>query len=386
MSLEKRIKRHVIGPRHEFFAVTLPGFEPLCADELAAISETLVIKERLAGGVAFEGRLSDLYLAALHARLPVRLLMRIARFKATNFGQLERHVRDTPWELYLPPGIIPELHVAAHHSRLYHSGAIADHVLRAVSARWSTLGVATASSRTQALYVRLEDDRTTLSIDGCGDPLYQRGLKAHGARAPIRETTAAGILIAAGYQVDAPLIDPMCGSGTFSLEAALMAKAIPPGGFREFAFMAWPAFRSRQWDHMKKTAARHSRRLEQAMIWASDSDGGAVSKMKDCVRNNHLEDTITVSKDNFFDLPPQGGLERKGLIVLNPPYGRRIKATGDLETQYREIAAKLSTDFSGWRMALLAPNKSLANALGISLTHQPIQHGGLNLVLLTGQI
>ena len=386
MSLDKRIKRRIIGRRHDFFAVTLPGFEKLCVKELSALSDTLKTLELTNGGVSFSGRLTDLFAAALHARTPVRLLMRLARFKATNFGQLEKHTRDIPWELYLPEGIIPEFHIAAHHSRLYHSGAIADHIAQAITARWSELGVDPAPSRTQVLYIRLENDGVTFSLDGCGDPLYQRGLKPHTAKAPLRETTAAGILSIAGYRPDAPLIDPMCGSGTFSLEAAMMAKAIPPGLFRDFTFMKWPAFRPKQWDHVKKTAVEGIRRLETTLIRTSDADGQVVEKLQNCVRKNHLEDAIEVTHEDFFTLRPETNPSRKGLVVLNPPYGRRLLARGNTGHQYREIAAKLMSDFKGWQIALLVPRKRLARSLGLPLRALPLQHGGLHLTLLAGQI
>ena len=388
MSLEKRIKRHVIGPRHEFFAVTLPGFESLCAGELASLSDTIEKVEALNGGVAFQGKLTDLYLTALHARIPVRVLMRVASFKATNFGQLEKHTRDIPWELYFPAGALPECHPTAHHSRLYHTGAIADHTTRAIAARWSQLGAKPKPSPTQILYIRLEDDGVTLSLDSCGDPLYQRGLKPHNAKAPLRETTAAGILSIAGYAADVPLVDPMCGSGTFSLEAAMMTKAIPPGFLRNFAFMTWPAFRPKQWGHIKKTAGQHCRVMQRVSIRASDSDETAVDQLKACIRANHLEDAVSVSKVDFFSLPPHGHgkANPKGLVVLNPPYGKRVSADKGPETLYREIAAKLTSDFKGWRAALLVPRKRLVKALGLSLKHRPIQHGGLHLTLLTGQI
>jgi len=166
----------------------------------------------------------------------------------------------------------------------------------------------------------------------------------------------------------------------------MKAKAIPPGLFRDFAFMQWPAFRTKQWDHMKKIAGQQIRVKKRGVIRASDSDEKAVVQLEACIRKNHLEDAISVSKADFFSLPPQDEVKGSGLIVLNPPYGRRLKATGDLERQYREIAAKLESDFKGWRVALLVPHKRLAHAVGSSLKHRPVQHGGLNLTLLTGRI
>jgi putative N6-adenine-specific DNA methylase len=123
------------------------------------------------------------------------------------------------------------------------------------------MGIAPAPEPQQRLLIRLDNDRVTISLDSSGDNLYRRGLKIHRVGAPLRETMAAFILARSGYRPDLPVIDPMCGSGTFSLEAALMAKAIPAGYHRSFAFMQWPAFRSRQWQYIKNTAARGIRQI-----------------------------------------------------------------------------------------------------------------------------
>jgi putative N6-adenine-specific DNA methylase len=178
----------------------------------------------------------------------------------------------------------------------------------------------------------------------------------------------------------------MCGSGTFSLEAALMAKAIPPGFFRDFAFMQWPAFRPQQWDHIKKAAGRSIRDLKSPLIRASDIDSRAIDALRDGIARNHLDDAITLSNEDFFDLQPQGRPPDNGLIVLNPPYGKRLPTKGETERQYKAIAAKLKSDFKGWRAALLVPQKRLARNLGLSLKPIALQHGGLDLILLIGRI
>jgi putative N6-adenine-specific DNA methylase len=210
----------------------------------------------------------------------------------------------------------------------------------------------------------------------------------------LRETTAAGILRWAGYRPEDhpenplgyPLLDPMCGSGTFSLEAALMAKAIPPGFFREFAFMQWPCFRPQQWAHLKKTAGRRMRDLASPVIRASDTDGRAIEALRDCIGRNRLDDAIALSDADFFDLQPGSAAIGKGLIVLNPPYGKRLSTQGDTERQFKAIAAKLKADFKGWQAALLVPQRELAAKLNLRLESRRIQHGGLDLTLMTGRI
>jgi putative N6-adenine-specific DNA methylase len=385
-NLDRRIRRHVIGGRHGFFAVAMPGYEEVCRKELDNLGGSLVFDPPAKGGVAFSGRLTDLYTTNLHLRTAGRVLLRLSVFKATGFNGLEKQIREMNWSLYLPQGAIPGIHVTARHSRLYHSGAVAQRIGESLAGHWSDAAVAPVPRQDQTLHVRLVDDRVTLSLDSSGPNLYRRGLKTHAGRAPLRETLAALILQIAGYRPDLPLVDPMCGAGTFSLEAALMAKSIPPGLHRSFAFMQWPAFRPAPWNHLCKTAASGIKRLDRPLIHASDIDGEACTELARCVAQNSLEDAIRVDTIDFFSLQPTEVSDRPGLIVFNPPFGRRLRpdaAVGDL---YRDIALKLRRDFKGWRAALLVPDRILARRLNLPLKPWQLEHGGLKLTLLTGRI
>jgi putative N6-adenine-specific DNA methylase len=386
MNLDKRIKRHVIGARHDFFAVSLPGCEDLARQELDGLSPTLEIGGPAGGGVAFSGRLTDLYLANLHLSTVGRILMRLAAFKATGFSQLEKQTRALAWSLYLPAGAIPGFNVTAHHSRLYHTQAVAQRIRESIAGHWAAMEIPPAASKDQTLFVRLVDDRVTISLDSSGENLYRRGLKTHAAQAPLRETLAALILRIAGYDPARPLVDPMCGAGTFSLEAALMAKAVAPGIHRRFAFMQWPAFRPRQWQYLKDSATRRIRHLERPMIWASDIDTAACARLLDCVRQNGLNDAVRVGPQDFFSLLSNSFGRQAGLIVLNPPYGRRLAKGAAPDDLYRRIAAKLTKDFKGWKAALLVPEKRLADTLKLPFKTFGLEHGGLKLTLLTGRL
>jgi putative N6-adenine-specific DNA methylase len=166
----------------------------------------------------------------------------------------------------------------------------------------------------------------------------------------------------------------------------MMAKKIPPGLFRDFAFMQWPAFRPRQWAYLKKTATEKTKSFTRTVIWTSDADGRAVAGLKDCVSNNRFEDAVFVYQANFFSLQPEKISTQKGLIVLNPPYGHRLSAEGDVERAYIDIATKLEKDFKGWKVALLVPKEGLARRLGLPLKSILLRHGGLQLTLLVGRI
>ena len=386
MNLDKRIKRHVIGPRHDFFAVALPGHEALVLREIEGLSPTVASGAPAKGGAVFSGRLTDLYLANLHLRLAGRILMRIASFRAAGFSRLERQARAVTWSLYLPAGEIPRIQVTAHHSRLYHTQAVAERIQTCIAEHWTQLGIEPAPSRDQTLFLRLLDDTATLSLDSSGDNLYRRGLKTHSGRAPLRETLAALILQIAGYRPDRPLLDPMCGAGTFSLEAAMMAKAVAPGLQRRFAFMRWPAFRSAQWEHLRQEAALRIKTLGRPLIWASDIDAAACARLSACIAQNNLSDAVQVAQQEFFDLRPGEISNQPGLVVLNPPYGRRLPALATAESLYQRIAGKLVQDFKGWKVALLVPDENLARRLNLPLRFLQLAHGGLTPVLLTGRM
>lgn len=388
MNLEKQIKRHVIAQSHDFFALTHPGFESICETEIRRIAGRAAIQEQVKGGVAFRGRLADLYAANLHLRTAGRLLMRIARFKTTNFHHLSRRTAAIAWARYLPWGTIPQFRVTARHSRLFHSQAVAEHMGAAIAAYWQQMGAVPAHIPDQRLWVRIEDDQLTLSLDSSGNFLYQRGLKTHPGAAPIRETLAAAILMSAGFQGDQPLIDPMCGSGTFALEAAMLAKQVPPGLTREFAFMNWPAFRSRQWQYLISQAAEAITTCPQPMILASDIDTAACQALSRCLTVNGLQDAVQVRRRDFFQLAPDQmvGESGPGLVVLNPPYGRRLRPSQGLDRFYETMGHKLATAFKGWRVAVLIPRPALVDHLPSGLSLQPFNHGGQSLTLATGTI
>jgi len=388
MNLEKQIKRHVIAQNHDFFALTHPGFESVCENEICRLGEGPAVQERVKGGVAFRGRITDLYAANLHVRTAGRLLMRIARFKTTNFHHLVRRTAAIAWARYLPWGAIPEFRVTARHSRLFHSQAVAAHMGGAIESYWQQMGTVAAHTPDQSLWVRIEDDYLTLSMDSSGHFLYRRGLKTHPGRAPIRETLAAAILMAAGFRGDRSLIDPMCGSGTFALEAALLAKQVPPGLSREFAFMRWPSFRPRQWQYLKSQAVDAVKICPQPMIWASDIDAAACQALSRCIAVNGLQDAVHVRRGDFFQLEPDQivGKSGPGLVVLNPPYGRRLRPPEGLDRFYAAIGNKLSTSFKGWRTAVLVPGAELIANLPAGLSFRHLTHGGQTLTLATGTI
>jgi putative N6-adenine-specific DNA methylase len=386
--LAKRIKRHVIGPVHDFFAATSPHVEALCFRELSDLSLGLETARPVSGGVEFRGRLADSYAANLLLRIPNRILMRIASFKATHFKQLEKKVSDIPWELYVNSRAKPVVHVKTAGCRLHHTTAIADRMIRSILNRRvdppSAPVPAAPQTEAQRVFVRARKDRFSVSLDSSGKLLFKRGLKRRVGKAPLRETLAAAILLAAGYTGAEPLIDPMCGSGSFSLEAAMIAGHIPPGWYRTFAFMTWPAFKKAQWGYLKKIHSPPVKPPETAAIFAADKTASLCNSLERTSRQYSLSGMIRVMHKDFFDWTPADVTRRTGLVVLNPPFGIRMAFRDSIAIDYREIMKKLKKDYRGWRIALLCPDIPVIRNLFNNLNKLTIYHGGLRLSLFMG--
>jgi putative N6-adenine-specific DNA methylase len=386
---QKRIKRRVTAHEHHYFAVTAPGLETLCARELAHLSPAPASITAVSGGVAFQGHLTTLYLANLHLRTATRILMRLEAFKATRFEQIYKQLTAFPWELYLFKGQPFNIQVSSQKSRLYHRRAIAERARQAVIDRMENHGLpGSGASRDQCLYIRLVNDRMTLSLDSSGEALYKRGYKTQGARAPLRETLAAASLIWAGYTPEIPLVDPLCGGGTFSMEAALMGLCLPPGIRRSFAFEGWPAFRRPHWDYLRRAVGAPAFRPR---IFASDRNKAVCTALAAEVQRNGLAGVIDVTCQDFMGLTPEklplGQLiSPKGLVVLNPPYGVRLGGRSEARRAIAAMGAHLRAHWRGWRLAVFLPEADLGRHFGPDLARRQLRHGGLKLTLIYGQL
>ena len=385
-AFDKRVRRHVAGRIREYYAVTAPGVEDLCRQELLDLGLDGSGLSVDAGGVAFTGRLVDCQRANLHLRTATRVLMRIGAFSATNLRRLEKKVGDIAWELFLTAGHLPDVKVSSHRSRLYHTAAIARSIRGGMTRRLTGTDQPPSPAFPQTLFVRVVEDRFTLSLDSSGEPLYKRGLKKGPARAPIRETLAAATLMAAGYDPRRPMVDPLCGSGTFSLEAAMMAKQMAPGMKRAFAFMGWPAFREDQWAFLKREAESHMTVFDKPLVFASDIDGGACKRLAGMIAANGLSDAVKVAQKDVFQCEANHYGGGPGLVTINPPYGIRIGSADQAAILFNRICRHLVQRFNGWDVALIAPKQDLARQLPFPARRLSLLHGGLKRTLIVGTI
>ena len=385
-SFTKRLRRHVSGRKREYFAVATPPLERICRDELARWVPDATQLTMEPGGVTFAGRLVDCLKANLYLSTATRILMRVDSFTATNLRQLERKTAAIAWELFLPSGSTPVVHVNSRRSRLYHSDAIRDAIQAAIANRWPAAPAPPTTAAGQAIFTRIVEDQVVISLDSSGEPLYKRGFKTGGARAPIRETLAAAILLASAYDPERPLVDPMCGSGTFSLEAAMLAKHMAPGCRRRFALMAWPAFSANQYAYLKQTADMGVETLCRPRIFASDLDASACRRLGHAVAANDLGDAVSVSARDLFACRGIDYAGGPGLVTINPPYGIRIGSARRAQHLFQEICRHLADHFAGWRVALIVPQKNLISHLPFKAKPIPLLHGGLKLSLAIGDI
>lgn len=322
------------------------------------------------------------------------MLVRVAEFRATTFAQLERRARAIEWGAYLGDASPVKLRVTCRKSRLYHSDAVAERISRALGERVRGADVRAAArdddgaDDVQLLVVRLSNDVCTISVDAAGPSLHQRGYRLAVAKAPLRETLAAAMLLGAGWDGSTAVCDPFCGSGTIVIEAALLARNIAPGLGRSFAAERWPLSNSSVWREARARATSAIRPHVAAPIVGTDRDAGAI----DAARSNAARAGVT--GDVGLEAMPVSSARAPapaGLLVTNPPYGVR---TGDLDTLrnlYARLGAVARREFPGWRAAVLSADQtrghSLERQLGLPMTAAwRSSNGGIPVRLLVGDI
>ncbi len=379
-NLARRVRHHVIGPTHSFYIITTPGLETVCLSELKALrighQPSLVGK----GLVLLSGRLTDLYQANLHLSTANRVLMHAGEFTAPNLGALRDKAIRFPWELYLGSQTGVTVRVRSSRTPLFHSGAVAQQVDEAIAIRLAQHGLpapALPDQRPlQMVLLRVQGATCSIFIDSSGDLLYRRGLKTHGGRAPLRESVAAAILRLCDYRPQDVLLDPMCGSGTFALEAVMRAGGIAPGWFRHFAFESWPAFRPTTWQYLRRQAQWNTDVLPKLKVYASDIEARTVGRLKTSVSETPLAGAINTHTADFFKLIPTQFSATAGVVLINPPYGKRLQDKVSTTDRYRRIGGKLTADFTGWRLGLVVPDKQILKALPFSGAVHGFSHGG----------
>jgi putative N6-adenine-specific DNA methylase len=372
------------------FAIVAPGLAPIVAGELRALG--IEPEETESGGVSFRAAPDQLYAANLWLRAASRIVVRVGRFHASAFYELEKRARRVPWADYLEAGQPVRLRVTCRKSKLYHSDAVAERVSAAIA---RVTGGPTSNESGEEdvdgtedvsalVIVRIVHDECTLSVDSSGALLHRRGYRLASGKAPMRETLAAAMLIGVGWDGAVPLLDPFCGAGTIPIEAALLARRRAPGlaGGRSFAFMRWPTFDEARWGEMVARARDGERGGVLPPIIASDRDAGATAAtIANAERAGVASDiAVTTRAMSMMDVPHE-----HGWIVTNPPYGVRVGDRQELRDLYAKFGHVVRTRCVGWRVAMVAGDRALAGATQLQLTPRlRTVNGGIPVTVLEG--
>lgn len=361
--------------QEQFFAIVSPGLEPVCARELADLGVTEL--EIVPGGILFAGRLADLYRVNLHLRTATRVVVRFARFRCRAFPDLYREAVRLPWGRFVKSGTPVKWRVTCRNSRLIHSERVAETLQAAVEQAFG--GEAPAvKDEGQLVLARVNDDVVELSIDSSGALLHRRGYRTSVAAAPLRETLAAGILRLLDWHGDEPLADPLCGTGTFLLEGALLATRRAPGLQREFAFMRWPGYRPGLWQQLCEEARRGEQPCA-VVIGGGDADPEALAAARANLARAGVEGAVALEHCPLANQPLHSG---RGLVVCNPPYGRRLTTAEPLDRYFAGLGRDLQRAYPQWRKAILCPDPRLAKATGLPLRKvAELDNGGLQVGL-----
>ncbi|GJG87127.1 RNA methyltransferase [Gemmatimonadetes bacterium T265] len=376
------------------YAVAAPGLEAIVAAEFAPLVASPVSAE--VGGVAFTATRAELYRVNLWSRTASRVLVRLAEFDAAHFSELQRGCEQIRWEQFVGPRDGVRIRVTCRKSRLYHSDAVAERVGEAIRRRTGAVVVDGGAEDeedaggAQLVVVRLLHDHCTISADSSGELLHRRGYRQAVAKAPLRETLAAAMLLAAGYDGSGPLLDPLCGSGTIPIEAALIARAVAPGRHRAFAFERWLDFDADVWHALRARADEGVHSFAPHPIAGSDRDAGAVrAALANAERAGVADDVVFEPRALSAAVPPAASAAAAvpGWLVTNPPYGKRLGEADALRDLWARLGQFAHVRCPGWRMGVLAPGGLVGARLDVPLaTVAATRNGGLAVDIAVGAI
>ena len=361
--------------KFEMVAKTFQGLEDVLRDELIDLgAENVEIGNRM---VTFEGDLAMLYKANLCCRTALRILKPIVKFTADTPDDLYDHVRDLDWSRFMDPDTTFSIDSTVYGEEFTHSkyvtyrvkDGIADHFTDTCGRRPSIR----LSGADLQLNVHIAGNRVTISLDSSGTPLYKRGYREEQTDAPINEVLAAGIILKTGWRGDTDFLDPMCGSGTFLIEAALIACNINPGIYRQdFAFEKWKDFNRELFEEIYNDDSKE--KDFNYKIFGGDIDPDAIAVARKNIRSAHLEDYIELSCRPLTDWQADTA---EGIIVTNPPYGERLRPE-NLNNLYKEIGSTLKNNFQGWHAWIIGYQDEQMREIGLKPSVKfPLHNGNL---------
>lgn len=347
--------------KFKIVAKTLAGLENVLADEIRALGAESVLVERRA--VSFVGNQEMMYKANFHLRTAIKILKPIAEFEVTNRDELYDHAKEIPWTNYLALGksfaidatVQSEMFVNSMFASLRVKDAIADQFREATGKRPSV----NSDDPDIRINVHLMNNHCTLSLDSSGESLHKRGYRIGQGEAPINEVLAAGMILLTGWHGEKDFLDPMCGSGTLLIEAAMIAKGIPPGMYRKsFGFEQWPDFDQKLFGEIYN--GDYEKEFDGKII-GSDISPMDIALAKANVKNASLSKVIELQVQDFIKMEPPFA---NGIIITNPPYGERMKPQSITEL-YTSMGNTLKNRFAGFEAWIISSSEDGLKSIGL---------------------
>ena len=359
------------------FATCPRGLESLLAQEMTELGAQEA--ETAAGGVTFKGDWALVYRANLHSRLATRILLRVSAGKYANEEEVYQGALAVYWHRWFEPSRTIAVKVVAVNSPLKSLNFITLKIKDAICDRFREETGQRPNVQTLEPDIRirafLTRDRYTLYFDTSGDALYKRGLRKQAGVAPINENLAAGILKLSGWQPGEALFDPMCGSGTFLMEAALMSLNRAPGLGRSFAFEKFSRFDAKAWQQVKEQAQKLCKPLTELPIYGSDVLGHSLKDADANLKAAGLREAVTLSKADILDIEAPA---ESGVMVMNPPYGVRLGDEAELAELYPKLGDVLKQKFAGWRVYIISADANLPKLIRLDASRKtPLYNGAL---------
>jgi len=385
-AIERRAKKYLLRAPFELFVPTLPGLEQATKSELVRLGYSTSVTR---GGVGFQGDLASAYEVNLSLHSGNRVLLRLGEFLAQNYPMLYNHARSISWEAILGNCPSYAIHVSSRKSRLGHRRHVEKVICDAIRDRMNRFGLRPTHVRDGQLTIsaRLHRDRCLLSLDTSGPHLHKRGYRQLSNRAPIRETTAAGILLFADSESYQVVVDPFCGSGTFPIEAELLARNAPPGINRQPGIECSPLHSPGTWQHQLRLASKRSKSCDQEIL-GLDISADAISKAKSAARaagTTHV--SLRTGNALELDFRSVGHQAKHRLVVANLPYGRRLGSADAARNLIEGFSRHLSYTATGWDYALITPRSIPPENPALHTTRTvSFENGGIPVLLSLGTV
>jgi putative N6-adenine-specific DNA methylase len=361
----------------KFFATCPRGLEALLAEELRQLNAENI--HAVGGGVEFGGDFPLCYRVNLESRIASRILWQVASARYRDEEDIYRTAFAPPWNEWFEPARTIRVDLSAIKSPLTSLNFATLKIKDAVCDKFRRLSGRRPSVDTRQPDVPIQGHLTdrdfTLYLDTTGEPLFKRGRRIAAGEAPLRENLAAGILRLAGWTPGIPLLDPMCGSGTFLMEAAHMALDIAPGSGRRFAFEKLKNFDPRRWRELLQLSAARQKPKVPLSIYGSDLSGTALKSARANLAAAGLEHMVSLKQASVLEISAPAA---EGIIVTNPPYGVRLGEQQELAGFYPRLGDALKKNFTGWRAYILSADMRLPKLIGLAASRRtPLFNGPL---------